>query len=116
MKIGNPFNAESLYADALKAYIHHFGLAHADVALATLNLAECVATQALLRGKSSGALGLLERSTKLFQLAKERFSHVRAGAVSGSGAEGITREQRMAHCDRSLQKIAQVKAEIEQQM
>jgi hypothetical protein len=79
---------------------------HADVALATLNLAECVATQALQRGKAGGALALLHRCAALFREARERFVNVREGAVSGAGAQNVTREQRLTHIDRTLERVA----------
>jgi hypothetical protein len=106
--MGQPSAAEALYADALAAYIDHFGEEHADTALATLNVAECVATQALARGTGAGVDALLARAVHLFTLARQRFAFMRAGAVSGAGAVGVTKENRMAHCDESLRRLRQI--------
>ena len=103
MRMQNPSAAEALYADALAAYVDHFGENHADTALATLNLAECVATQALQRAGGVGSASLVARAIALFALARSRFEiGVRAGAVSGAGAVGVTRETRLAHIDNTV--------------
>jgi tetratricopeptide (TPR) repeat protein len=113
MRMVNPSAAAPLYEDALRAYTAHFGKEHADVALATLNLAECVATQALQRGAAGGALALLHRCAGLYREARERFVNVREGAVSGAGAQNVTREQRLMHIDRTLERVAAKIVEVE---
>jgi hypothetical protein len=92
----------------LVRYIDHFGAEHSDTALATLNLAECVATQALQRGAGAGSHALLTRAVALFTLARERFTYMRDNAVSGAGAVGVTKETRLAHCDDSLRRLQDI--------
>ena len=111
--MNQPAAAEQLYRDAYDAYVSHFGPSHADVALCQLNIAECVATQAIERGSGSGVVELIDRASEAFQRAKELFTAVKKGAVSGAGAVGITREVRLQHIDRSLEQLRLLKARVE---
>jgi hypothetical protein len=55
---------------------------------------------------------LIDKASTEFSLAKELFLKVKKGAVSGAGAVGVTREDRLRHIDRTLQQLAALKARV----